>query len=72
LLSIFIYVWQQNIGIRLAYKISYLNNIYEQILAENDILKLKINTILSIDTIYQIAKERNFAFPNKNSIFYIN
>jgi hypothetical protein len=71
-LSVFIYVWQQNISIKLAYKISYLNNIYEQLLAENDILELKINNILSIDTMYKRAKEKNFDFPNKRSILYIN
>jgi cell division protein FtsL len=71
LLSVFIYVWQQNISIRLAYKISYLNNIYEQALIENDTLKLKINNILSLDKMYKIAKKKNFTFPKKNSIFYI-
>jgi cell division protein FtsL len=70
-LSIFIYVWQQNISTSLAYQISYLNKIYENAIAKNDNLKLKINNILSTDNMYKIAKEKKFVFPNKNSIVYI-
>ncbi|MDR0985300.1 MAG: hypothetical protein LBL53_02320 [Endomicrobium sp.] len=68
---IFIYIWQQNTSIRLAYRISKLNNIYERIDADNDSLKLNINSILSLEKMNNVAKNKKLHHPNVNSIIYV-
>jgi hypothetical protein len=72
ILSIFIYIWQQNTATRFAYKISNLKIKYDKINSENDFLRLKINSILSLEKMDKISKERNFYKPCENSIIYID
>ncbi|MDR0401412.1 MAG: hypothetical protein LBH27_00150 [Endomicrobium sp.] len=71
ILSIFIYIWQQNISIWYAYKINNLQIKYDRISSENDYLKSKINSILSLEKMDKIAKEKNFSIPDEKSIIYI-
>ncbi|GMO64369.1 MAG: hypothetical protein Nk1A_0700 [Endomicrobiia bacterium] len=72
ILSIFIYLWQQNTSIRYAYKVSTLQAEYDKINSENDSLKLKINSILALEKMDKIAKEKNLSTPDENSIVYID
>jgi cell division protein FtsL len=72
ILSAFVYLWQQNTSVRLAYKVSSLQVVYDKINSENDFLKLKINSILALEKMDKIAREKNFFRPDKNSIVYIN
>jgi cell division protein FtsL len=65
-------MWQQNTAIRLAYKVSNLELEYDKINSENDSLRLKINSILALEKMDKIAKEKNFSKPNENSIIYID
>ncbi|MDR1511583.1 MAG: hypothetical protein LBS15_02260 [Endomicrobium sp.] len=71
ILSAFIYLWQQNTSIRYAYKISSLQTEYDKINSENDSLKLKINSILALEKMDIIAKEKSLATPDENRIVYI-
>lgn len=72
ILSSFIYLWQQNTSIRYAYKVSSLQTEYDNINSENDSLKLKINSILALEKMDKIAKEKNLSTPDENSIVYID
>lgn len=72
ILSSFIYLWQQNTSIRYAYKVSSLQTEYDNINSESDSLKLKINSILALEKMDKIAKEKNLSTPDENSIVYID
>jgi cell division protein FtsL len=70
--SIFIYLWQQNTSTRYAYKVSNLQAEYDKINLENESLKLKINSILALEKMDKVAKEKNLSPPNENSIVYFD
>jgi cell division protein FtsL len=72
ILSVFIYLWQQNTSTRFAYKISSLRAEYDKINSENKSLQMKINSILALDKMHKIAEERNLFKPDENSIVYID
>ncbi|MDR3275275.1 MAG: hypothetical protein LBS81_04820 [Endomicrobium sp.] len=71
-LSVFIYLWQQNTSIRFAYKVSNLQAEYDKINSENDFLRLKINSILALEKMDKIATEKNLSRPDEKSIVYID
>jgi cell division protein FtsL len=70
--SILIYIWQQNTSISYAYKVSSLQAEYDKINSENESLKLKINSILALEKMDKVAKEKNLSPPDENSIVYID
>jgi cell division protein FtsL len=70
-ISFFVYLWQQNTSIRFAYKISALQTEYNNIISENDNLRLKINSMLALEKMYKIAKERNFVVADGQNTVYI-
>ena len=70
--SVFIYLWQQNTSIIFAYKVSNLQTEYNKINAENDLLKSKINSILALEKMYEVAKEKNLYHPDEKTIVYID
>jgi cell division protein FtsL len=49
-------------------KVSSLQNEYDKINAENDALRVKINSILSLDKMDKIAKEKNLYKPGEEEI----
>ncbi|MDR1928615.1 MAG: hypothetical protein LBQ07_00790 [Endomicrobium sp.] len=72
ILSIFIYLWQQNTSIRFAYKVSNLQTKYNKISIENDLLKLKINSLLALEKMYSIADRNGLMRPDGNNVVYLN
>ncbi|MCA6072123.1 MAG: hypothetical protein LE178_01035 [Endomicrobium sp.] len=70
--SVFVYLWQQNTSMRFAYKVSNLQTEYNKINAENDLLRLKINSILALEKMYKVAKEKNLNRPDEKTIVYID
>lgn len=70
--SVFVYLWQQNTSMRFAYKVSNLQAEYNKINDENDLLRLKINSILALEKMYEVAKEKNLACPDEKTIVYID
>jgi len=72
ILSVFIYLWQQNTSTRFAYKLSSLQSEYDKISSENKSLQMKINSILALDKMYRIAEEKNLSIPDESSIVYID
>ncbi|MDR1523318.1 MAG: hypothetical protein LBS29_05145 [Endomicrobium sp.] len=71
IISVFVYLWQQNTSLRFAYKISALQTEYNNIIAENDNLRLKINSMLALEKMYKIAKDKNFITADEQNIVYI-
>jgi cell division protein FtsL len=71
IVSVFIYLWQQNTSVRFAYKISALQTEYNNIISENDNLRLKINSMLALEKMYKIAKDRNFIVADEQNTVYI-
>jgi cell division protein FtsL len=72
ILSVFIYLWQQNTSTRFAYKLSNLQLEYDKINSENKSLQMKINSILALDKMHKIAEEKNLSIPDESSIVYID
>lgn len=72
ILGVFVYLWQQTTAVRLGYKVSDLQAEYERINSENDSLRLKINSILALEKMDRIAKEKNLNKPNESSVVYID
>lgn len=72
ILSVFIYLWQQNTSIRFAYKLSRLQAEYDKISSGNKSLQMKINSMLALDKMHKIAEEKNLSIPDESSIVYID
>jgi cell division protein FtsL len=72
IITIFVYLWQQNMSMRLAYKVSSLQSDYNKLNSENDILRLKINSNLALEKLDKIAKKNNLLRPDENHIIYID
>jgi cell division protein FtsL len=72
ILSVFIYLWQQNTSTRFAYKLSSLQAEYDKISSENKSLQMRINSILALDKMHKIAEEKNLSIPDESSIVYID
>ena len=70
-LSVFIYVWQQTTSTRMGYKVSEMQSEYERINNENDTLRLKINSVLALEKMDKIAKEKNLSKPEENFVVHI-
>ena len=70
--GVFVYLWQQTTAVRLGYKVSELQNEYERINAENDSLRHKINSILALEKMDKIAREKNLYKPDEKEIVYID
>jgi cell division protein FtsL len=72
ILSIYIYIWQQDTSTIFAYKVTALQADYDEISSENDTLRFKINSMLALDKMDKIAKEKNINHPDEKSIIYID
>jgi cell division protein FtsL len=72
IITVFAYLWQQNMSMRLAYKVSALQSEYDKLNSENDALKLKINSILALEKMDKIAKEKNLSCPDEKHVIYID
>jgi cell division protein FtsL len=72
IIMIFVYLWQQNMSITLAYKLSSLQSDYNKLNSENDILRLKINSNLALEKMDKIAKKNNLLRPDEKHIIYID
>jgi predicted PP-loop superfamily ATPase len=59
-------------SMRLAYRVSGLQTDYDKINSENDILRLKINSILALEKMDKIAKEKNLSRPDEEHVIYID
>jgi cell division protein FtsL len=68
----FAYLWQQTTSVRMGYKLSSLKSEYDRINAENDVLRLKINSVLSLEKMDKIAKEKKLYKPEEKSIMRID
>jgi cell division protein FtsL len=72
IIAVFAYLWQQNMSMRMAYKVSSLQTDHDKLISENDILRLKINSILALEKMDKIAKEKNLSRPDEKYVIYIN
>jgi cell division protein FtsL len=72
IIMVFVYLWQQNMSMRLAYKVSSLQFDYDKLNSENDTLRLKINSNLALEKMDKIAKENNLLRPDEKHIIYID
>jgi cell division protein FtsL len=70
--SVFVYLWQQNMSMRLAYKVSALQSDYDKLNSENDVLRLKINSNLALEKMDRIAKEKKLSRPDEKHVIYID
>jgi cell division protein FtsL len=72
IISVFVYLWQQNMSMKLAYKVSALQSDYDKLNSENDALRLKINSNLALEKMDRIAKEKNLSRPDEKHVIYID
>jgi len=71
LICLSILVWEQNKLVMMDEKITVLKAEYETIINENDSIKYKINSILALEKLDKIAKEKKFKTPSQNEIVNI-
>ncbi|MCL2485762.1 MAG: hypothetical protein FWF00_03525 [Endomicrobia bacterium] len=57
-LSIFVYIWQKTTAMRYEYQVNDLHTRYDMLNAENDSLRFKINSILNLEKMDRVAKEK--------------
>ena len=69
--GVFVYIWQQTTAVRLEYKVNSLHSRYNMIIAENDSLKFRINSILALEKMDRIAKEKKLFKPDEKSVVHI-
>ena len=65
------YVWQQTQADRLAYKVESLEKDSEKLEQENDNLRLRINHLLSLERLNQVASEKKLAAPDKSKCIFL-
>jgi cell division protein FtsL len=65
------YVWQQTQADRLAYKVENLEKESERMEQVNDNLRLKINSLLSLERLNQVASEKKLAVPDKSKCIFL-
>ncbi|MBN1622612.1 MAG: hypothetical protein JW871_08485 [Endomicrobiales bacterium] len=66
------YVWQQTQSVRLGYKVDNLRIECEKMKQKNKILRLKVNRLLSLERLDQIAKQKELITPDEKSIIYLS
>jgi len=71
ILCVFVYLWQQTTAVRFGYKVSELQAEYDRLNAENDGLRLKINSILALEKMDKIAKDKKLFKPDEKSVINI-
>jgi uncharacterized protein YxeA len=64
-------VWEKNRLVMMDEKITYLKTEYDRVKSENDSIMYRINSILALEKLDQIAKEKNFIPPTQNTIVNI-
>lgn len=64
------YVWQQTQSVRLGYQVDNVRRDCERWEQQNQDLRLRINSLLAMDRLDRVAKEKNLITPTeKNTIF---
>lgn len=64
------YVWQQTQSVRLGYQVDNVRRDCERWEQQNQDLRLRINSLLAMDRLDRVAKEKNLITPSeKNTIF---
>ncbi|MDR2708655.1 MAG: hypothetical protein LBC07_01590 [Elusimicrobiota bacterium] len=71
-IAIFIYVLEQNYAKILDYKVNVLDKEYKKLADENNSLKIKRESILSIETMDRISKEKNLKKPYDASVINLD
>jgi len=71
LVCLSILVWEHNKLVMMDEKITVLKIEYDTIKSENDSIKYKINSILALEKLDKIAKEKKFKTPSQNEIVNI-
>lgn len=69
---IFFYKYQQNWVLFLGDDNTKLENEKMNLKKENDIIKIKINSIMALEKLDKLAKDKNFTNPQKDQIINID
>jgi cell division protein FtsL len=65
------YVFQQTQADRLAYQVESLEKRSEKLNQENDNLLVRINRLLSLERLNQVAGEKKLVSPDKNKCIFL-
>lgn len=71
LLTILIYTYENNLLLKFESKNSILKTEYDKLKTDTDEIKYKINSILALEKLDKIAKEKNFTVPTEKEIVNI-
>ena len=71
-LAVFIYLHEQISATRLSYKVAELKTQYSMLNTENDLMRLKINSMLALEKLDKAAKESGLSKPDETRIRYID
>ncbi len=69
--TIIIYTYQPNMLLKIEAQNSNLKTEYDRLKTETDETKYKINSILALEKLDKIAKEKNFNMPSEKQIITI-
>lgn len=69
--SILIYTYQPNLLLKFESENSSLKKEYDKLKTDTDETKYKINSILALEKLDKIAKEKKFNIPTENEIINI-
>lgn len=67
-----VYVWEQTQAVRLGYRVDALRRDSEHWENTNKDLRVKVNQLISLDRLSQVARDRGLVEPPRDRVFYLN
>jgi len=67
-----VYVWQQTQAVRMGYRVDAVRKECMHWENENQSLRLKVNTLLSLERLNAVAQQRQFVTPKEKDIVYLD
>ncbi|AKL97673.1 hypothetical protein [Endomicrobium proavitum] len=72
LFSVFVYIWEQVYAPIVGVKVNELNDELDKVSTENENLMFKINSILALEKLDKIAKDKNLYKPDETAIVEVD
>lgn len=67
-----VYVWEQTQAVRLGYRVDALRRECEQREQTNKELRVRVNQLISLERLAQVARDRGLVEPPRDRVIYLN